>query len=459
MKWSSWCPIVALVWASATLGCGGGGGSPPGTSDPPAGGGERITGSERLGWNQTAADAAELATLGFVAYVDNNRVVLTDVSCNPSGGGFQCSSRLPQMSPGAHTLHLASFTIATGSESSRSSAINVILSGVTAGADPVESEPRTHFQTTADGSRLRLDVVAEAIEAPTSLAFTRDGRAFVATRGGAIYVMSTNTSEVQTPRGAPAIRLDDVFMTSPDRGGLLDLALDPAFERTRHVYALYTTESRDGTPRFRVARFREAGGTMGERAVLIDDVEASPDRPAGAIGFGRDGKLYVAFDDGGVDDRPQASYSGKVLRLNGDGTSPDDRPSRNPVVAGDFRSPRGFDWHPTSGALWVVDARGPDQEELRVASTRIALPAGTDATSIAFYRGELIPNFQLNLLVTSGEGRHLLRLQLDRRASSRVLRSERLFEEAARTLSFVEVGPDGAVYLGTARAILRLGPA
>ena len=149
-------------------------------------------------------------------------------------------------------------------------------------------------------------------------------------------------------------------------GGLLALALDPAFERTRFVYALYTAETRNGGWRFRIARFREAGGRLGERAVVVDGLPASPRHPAGALAFGADGKLYAAFDDGGDagDAARPSSHHGKMLRLNPDGSTPQDLAS--PVFESDLRSPRGFDWHPRSGALWIADTVSADAETLRV---------------------------------------------------------------------------------------------
>ena len=44
-------------------------------------GGESITGSERFGWEQPAADAAELATFRYAIYVDDARSEATGVSC------------------------------------------------------------------------------------------------------------------------------------------------------------------------------------------------------------------------------------------------------------------------------------------------------------------------------------------------------------------------------------------
>ena len=54
--------------------------------------GEQITGNERLGWTQQAADAAELADFKYAIYVDGARSPLAGTSCSPtpSSGGFDC---------------------------------------------------------------------------------------------------------------------------------------------------------------------------------------------------------------------------------------------------------------------------------------------------------------------------------------------------------------------------------
>jgi hypothetical protein len=110
MKRLGWTGSVVAALAIALAACGGSGTPPPSTSDP-GGTGERISGNERLGWNQGAASASELATFRYAAYVDGNRVALTDVSCGGlSSSAAPCSSRMPAMTPGAHSIELASFS-------------------------------------------------------------------------------------------------------------------------------------------------------------------------------------------------------------------------------------------------------------------------------------------------------------------------------------------------------------
>ena len=163
-RMTRWCRAGVLLLAIGVAACG----SSPNPPNNPGGGstGESIRGTERLGWTQSASSAAELASLRFAAYVDNNRVALNDVNCGASGGGFECSSRMPSMTPGTHTIELVSF-VNDGVESARSAPLRVTLSGVVAPGG-LSGETRGATGTTADGIRLALTVVADRVESPTS---------------------------------------------------------------------------------------------------------------------------------------------------------------------------------------------------------------------------------------------------------------------------------------------------
>jgi len=466
MKRLGWIRAVVATLVLATASCGGGGNAPPpATSDPPATG-ERISGNERLGWNQAASSASELANFRYAAYVDGGRADLTDVSCGRSNDVFTCSSRMPPMAPGAHTIELASYVVDNGAviESQRSAPLRVTVTGATDGASP-SALPATTLLTTTDGAELRLDALSDQLQAPTAIAIAPDGRVFVAEQEGLVRILRNGVLAAE-----PATTIDEALMTSAAEGGLLALALDTQFDRTHFVYAAYTIAGPDATRRFRVVRYREVEGRLGERVVLLDDIPAAP-RPAVALGTGPDGRLYVAFDAAVSTGRTPtvASYSGKVLRLNTDGTTPQDRPSSTPVYATDFLSPRALDWHPSTGALVVADVKRRDLEELRIVAasvagsptlsrTRMPLPAGTGAAGMAFYRGTLVPAFAGDLFVAADEGRALLRLRFDRRDPTRLVSSERLLEDAGQRVRAVAVGGDGLLYVATDHAVLRLGP-
>jgi glucose/arabinose dehydrogenase len=438
---------------------------PPTTTPPPANG-ERITGNERIGWDQPAANAAELAAFRYAVYVDGTRSELTSVSCSTTAGpaGFACSAALPSMTPGAHTLEIAAFVVdGAVLESGKSASLRVerIGAAMTSAGGVWQTDLAV---TTIDRLQLRLQLVTDGLTSPTDLAFAEDGRVFIAEQTGLVRVVSDDQLQAQ-----PALALDDVSTTN-GRGGLLALALDPEFRRTGFVYVVYTGESSRQDPVFRLARFRETAGTLAQKVVLLEGIPATSDNPAASLHFGPDGKLYAAFDDGGDERRrgDLASFNGKVLRLNPDGTTPVDQAGATPVFLSDLRSPRGFDWRQSEGTLWLADAAEDASERLhvfgagagtenRVAAVKYALPRPTGASDLTFYRGELLPAFRGDLLVAADEGHHILRLRFDARRGT-IAASERLLHDRVGPVRVVGIGRNGEIYFGTPNALGRIVP-
>jgi glucose/arabinose dehydrogenase len=457
---------VLLASLLVTAAACGGSSDPPGSSNPPGGGGNTISGNERLGWTQGPSEALDLSSLRYAAYLDNTRVTLPDISCSPSSGSMNCSSRLPAMTPGTHTIELISFVMDGDNtiDSPRSAPLTVTVRGTTTGVDPTNgSSTRTAVNSelvTNDGVRLGIQLVREGLDRPSAIAFTPDGRLFIGERQGRVRIMTGGASESEPTQ------LDDI-VASETTGGLLGLAVDPEFEQTRSIYALYTIAGREGGTAFRLARFREAGGVLGQRAVLLDGVEAAA-AASGALAIGADGKIYSAFDDGGDSATRDAlaSYNGKILRLNTDGTTPADQPSNNPVYSSGYRAPKALDWQTTTKSLWVADDREANDDlvvlggaSLRspraVVNNRIPLPQRI--AGLAFYRGDLITSFRGNLLVAAKAG-DLMRLRFDQRTGSQLESTERLSLGEGVKVGFVGVGADQAVYVATDDAVLRLAP-
>jgi glucose/arabinose dehydrogenase len=427
---------------------------------------ERITGNERLGWDQQAGDAVELATFRYAIYVDTARFELAGVSCSSTSGatGFPCSARLPTMAPGSHTLELAAFVVdgATVIESGRSASIRVVVGTSAIPGAPVNWESDLSL-TTTDGQHLRIELVTRELDEPTALAFASDDQIFIAERAG--RVRTVRHGELLSD---PALTLDDVLTSGG--GGLLAVATDPQFERTGFVYAVYTAPSRYGDAIFRLARFRDAGGTLADRAVLLDGVPSAAAEPRAGLRFGADDKLYVVFDDAGDPSLRDnfASFNGKILRLNHDATTPDDNVTTRPTFAHGFRSPRGFDWQ-NAQTLWIADgfeagferltAVATDGRTMRGAvGTTYALPAGAGASALAFYDGDLMPAFRGDLLIAADEGHHVLRLRFDRQTPTRIIGSERLLQDRVGPIRVVAAGPRGEIYFATPDAVGRIVP-
>ena len=90
--------------------------------------------------------------------------------------------------------------------------------------------------------------------------------------------------------------------------------------------------------------------------------------------------------------------------------------------------------------------------------SRYSLPDGASPNAVEMYRGDLIPAFRGNLLVAAEGERSLLRVMLDPDDPVRVVATERLQDGLFDGVRAVAVGPDGAIYLCTAEALIRLAP-
>ena len=430
--------------------------------EPDPSGDVQVSPGDRLGWTQPASDTADIAALQFALYVDGTRMTLAGATCAVAGAAFDCSAVLPTLTAGTHTLQLAAFVTEGGvtAESTRSAALRV----------NVVARAGTSFSTaslpvvTVEQVPLRLSLLTEDLRLPSDLAFTSDGTILVAERGGTVRVVRNG---LVTDEAALDLSSDVVL----PEGGLLAMALDPGFEENGWIYVLYAGAAPREGQEFTLARFRMVHDVLTDRAVLLDRTPASAAGASGALRVGPDGKLYVALDSAS-DARVAgsfATYSGKVLRLNMDATTPADQAGHTPVFSLDHPQPQAIDWQPRSRHLWVVDRVGADAGRLSVVTgevkqmraafrTSYALPAGTGASSATFYRGELMPFFKDNLFVAAGAGRELIRLRFDPENTSRIISVERLLKDQIGSVRVVAEGKDGALYVATESALYRLAP-
>jgi glucose/arabinose dehydrogenase len=186
----------------------------------------------------------------------------------------------------------------------------------------------------------------------SSMAFTPDGRLFYNEKNtGEMRIMKDNKT---LPK--PFATLSDVYVDWEQ--GLLGVTIDPNYEKNRFVYAYYTAISEQSdSPVNRVVRFTDKNNTGTDLKVILDNIPASRGfHSGGALAFGPDDKLYIT-----VGDATQHEYAqdpsipiGKTLRINRDGTIPEDNPIANsPVFTLGHRNTYGiaFDWSTGTGII------------------------------------------------------------------------------------------------------------
>ena len=438
--------ILITLFAAA---CGSSTPPSPSTGTGGSGGVQSITGRERIGWDQPAADTVELATFGYAIYVDDFRSEVADASCASTAGtgGFACSGKLPAMSSGAHKLEIATFSTvnADSGESSRSSALQVVVSAaLTADSAPAMDWQSGDVDPTQDGVRLRVDKIVDALDRPTDAAFSDDGRLFIAEELGRVRVVSG--AQLQS---APALSLSSEGGAPPV---VLAIAFDPDFQNTHFVFVLHAAESSNG-PAVYLSRYRELRGTLAQRAVLFQS--AVEGLASAAMRFGPDHKLYVVVGGSGSE--------GRVFRLNPDGTMPTDQAGTTPAIAGGVLAARGLAWNWRDAVLWIVD---DDSELAHLSGMSLSAPPvrasvrgrrnlRLGAGSIVFYTGSAIPEMRNNALIASREG-YLLRVRFADDDATQVKDAERLLDNRVGPIRVVTVGPDGAIYFCTESTVGKL---
>ncbi|MGH9974094.1 MAG: PQQ-dependent sugar dehydrogenase, partial [Nitrososphaeraceae archaeon] len=121
----------------------------------------------------------------------------------------------------------------------------------------------------------------------------------------------------------------------------------------------------------RVLMLEENENRIIDSRTILDGIPGSEFRDGGRIKFGPDGKLYVSTGDASIPELSQDlnSLAGKILRINEDGTIPQDNPFSNSFVyAYGFRNVQGLAWDPEKGQLYASDQGGAGNDEINLVS-------------------------------------------------------------------------------------------
>ena len=213
-----------------------------------------------------------------------------------------------------------------------------------------------------DGFTTEL-IVGDGLNGPSGFQIAPDGRIFVLERGGKIKIVK-NGQLLPTPFAD---------LPSEDTGdrGLIGIAFDPDFGVLNHyVYFYYTGHDLLN----HLVRFSAADdvGTDGPFELFRTSSPSQLLHVGGSIAFGPDGKLYFAVGDNGYGPNAQdlSSPHGKILRINKDGSIPDDNPfagapgKLGAIWAYGFRNPWRFQFDSATGRLYDGDVGDFSWEEI-----------------------------------------------------------------------------------------------
>ena len=202
----------------------------------------------------------------------------------------------------------------------------------------------------------KIEIIGKGLEIPWEIAPLPDGRLLVTERPGRVVMLDSGKKH----------ELSDVEHIG--EGGLLGIAVSLDFMESRQLFLYYTY--RAGNRIFnRVSRFTLEEETLTDEIYILDEIPGARFHNGGRIKFGPDEKLYITTGDAQEPNLSQDmnSLAGKILRINPDGSIPEDNPFEDsPVFAYGLRNPQGMSWHPVSGALFASDHGPNSQDEINL---------------------------------------------------------------------------------------------
>jgi uncharacterized repeat protein (TIGR03806 family) len=241
--------------------------------------------------------------------------------------------------------------------------------------------------------------VVQGITGAVALTVCPDGRILICEQTGALRVVKAG---LLLPEPFVTLEVDSTW-----ERGLLGVALDPGFPERPYVY-LHSVPSKP-YPHHRISRFTAKGDVAdpGSEKILFEGEDQgtvkSPvpwGHQGGALHFGPDGKLYFGLGDQRTGAPAQAldSLLGKMLRINPDGTIPEDNPfagrTKGPfraIWAVGLRNPFAFAFHPASGRMFINDVGESSWEEIDegVAGANYGWPQSEGPTADPAFRGPI----------------------------------------------------------------------
>ena len=330
--------------------------------------------------------------------------------------------------------------------------------------------------------KFRVETVIGNLEVPWSIVWVPDGRMFFTERPGRVRVYQDGKL-----RSQPLFTVPDVAPSG--EGGLMSIVLHPQFASNHLLYLSYVYNAQGQN--VRVVRYRESETGLTDRTVIIEGIPAAQYHAGCRLRFGPDIKLYITTGDATQRDLAQHlnSLAGKILRVNDDGTVPDDNPfvgqkeARPEIWSYGHRNPQGFDFQPVTNLMFETEhgpsgfdgPGGGDEVNIVEKGKNYGWPlihhretgAGMESplleytpacapASGMFYRGSVFPEFRGNFFFGCLKGVRLIRVVLDGR---RVVTQENLLEGKYGRIRDVAEGPDGYLYFSTSNKDDRGSPA
>jgi glucose/arabinose dehydrogenase len=333
-------------------------------------------------------------------------------------------------------------------------------------------------------NNLQTRVVATNLDTPWEILWGPDNFIWATERFGRISRINPQTGEV-----SEVITIAEV--NERGEGGLLGMVPDPDFNTNNYFYVAYNYSAPGNDYREKIVRFtfNSATGKADNPFTLIENIDGANNHNGCRMVISPDKKLIFTTGDAQITSTSQnlSSLNGKTLRINLDGSIPDDNPIANSYVwSWGHRNAQGLVYSPNGEILYSSEHGPSNDDEINIISkgrnygwpnvegfcdnfemnfcndSNVVEPifAWTPTLAVAgidFYHSDLIPEWKNSLLVTSLKSRRITQLRLNENGTE-VTEAKDFFVGAFGRLRDICISPEGKVYIAVSNRDGRGSP-
>ena len=232
---------------------------------------------------------------------------------------------------------------------------------------------QTRIKSVITTTPYKVEKLAEKLGRPWAIIPLPDGRLMITEKSGFITIHSADGLLLKKVTGLPSV--DD-----RSQGGLLDVALDPAFAQNRTIYWSFSEKVDSGNLTAVAKGQLSADETTIQNPVVIFEAKPalkSENHYGSRLVFDKGGYLFVTAGERFIlEGRKQAqllnSGLGKVYKITKDGQPAPGNPFLNQadakpeIYSYGHRNPQSLDINPVTGDLWEAEfgPRGGDELNL-----------------------------------------------------------------------------------------------
>lgn len=329
----------------------------------------------------------------------------------------------------------------------------------------------------SDGVNLTVEALTQQNDIIWGFDFLDANRIIFTERSGQLKILNLSDKKIESIMGAPAV-------WSRGQGGLLDIRVHPKIKNKIFLTYSETVDKDKATTAFGMGDLVGQSIKNFRKIFSAGSANNNGEHFGSRIEFDDQDHVFITVGDRG--DRPKVQnkdlYLGKIIRLNLDGTIPNDNPfaKEGPKETWTLghRSPQGLSWHVQKKQLWEAEMgpQGGDEINMIVKGENYGWPIVTygreysgpkigegvekagmkspitywvpsiSPSGIAFYFGDKIPKWKGNLFVGTLSGSHIRRLVF---RGDKVIQQEELLKDMNLRFRNVRTGPDGWLYFST----------